>query len=88
MLLSLSLLFSSDFIMKTGKETIVAGSGKQGYKDGEGEKAVFDSYKSSIAVDQHTGFIYLSEYTNNVIRVIDPQGRREAEQRVILYSSY
>jgi hypothetical protein len=68
--------------MNTGKETIVAGSGKKGYKDGERDDAEFNlSCFSAIAVDQTTGFLYLSDSCNHVIRVINPQSRSKEEYR-------
>jgi hypothetical protein len=62
--------------LKEGKEIIVAGSGKKGFLDGSRDYAEFHfAYNEQIiAVDSHTGFIYLAEWDNHVIRVIDPQG--------------
>jgi hypothetical protein len=76
-------------MLNTGKQTIFAGSGKRGYKDGAREKAEFNFSTDwdAIAVDQHTGFIYVSDSYNHLIRVIDLQGRREVgwEQRGVIF---
>lgn len=46
----------------------------QGYKDGEGGKAMF-SYPAGIDVNQVTCDIYVCDYRNHVIRKINAQGK-------------
>jgi hypothetical protein len=64
-----------------GMEVTVAGSSKRGYLDGERENAEFDNLVGQIiAVDPHSGLIYITDWYNHVIRVIDPQGMRRIER--------
>lgn len=50
----------------------LAGSGKYGYADGDGEAAQF-SYPVGIAVADN-GDIYIADQGNNRIRTCSPQG--------------
>ena len=47
--------------------------GKQGITDGVGSDARFSS-PAGIAIDQQTGSLFVSDYGNNMIRKITPQG--------------
>lgn len=50
-----------------------AGSGQQGYQDGEATQAKF-SYPYGVTVNQQTGDVYVGDYYNHVIRKITSQG--------------
>jgi len=52
-----------------GKVTTIAGTGEQGYADGEGNHAKFNG-PSAIVVDKN-GVIYVAEAGNNRIRKIE-----------------
>jgi sugar lactone lactonase YvrE len=67
--------FGNNVIRKigpTGWVTTLAGNGNAGYVDAAGVNAQFNG-PTSVAVDQN-GFIYVTDYNNNVIRKVSPIG--------------
>ena len=56
-----------------GMISMFAGSGKQGNADGVGANASF-CRPYGIAIDQHTGNLFVSECSNHLIRKITPEG--------------
>lgn len=54
----------------TGEVTTVAGSGRAAYVDGARHEASFN-YPRGVALDHATGHLYVSDWGNNRIRVID-----------------
>jgi DNA-binding beta-propeller fold protein YncE len=56
-----------------GKPTVLAGSGKQGFKDGVGEAAEFNApHNLAVAPD---GAIYIADTSNHRVRKLDPKTR-------------
>eukprot|EP00026_Physarum_polycephalum_P008616 Phypoly_transcript_08708.p1 GENE.Phypoly_transcript_08708~~Phypoly_transcript_08708.p1 ORF type:complete len:482 (+),score=78.49 Phypoly_transcript_08708:80-1447(+) len=58
----------------SGAVSNFVGGKKKGNKDGSGTSARFNS-PEGIAIDQLTGNIYISDYINNVIRLVNLQGK-------------
>ena len=56
-----------------GNTSVFAGSGQCGRTDGVGANATFN-YPISIAIDQHTGNLFVSDQYSHTIRKITPQG--------------
>ena len=50
-----------------------AGNGQQGSSDGVGSSASFN-HPYGIAIDQHSGYLFVSDHGNHLIRKITPQG--------------
>jgi DNA-binding beta-propeller fold protein YncE len=60
-------------ITSSGNTSVFAGSGQCGRTDGVGANATFN-YPISIAIDQHTGNLFVSDQYSHTIRKITPQG--------------
>eukprot|EP00026_Physarum_polycephalum_P006872 Phypoly_transcript_06925.p1 GENE.Phypoly_transcript_06925~~Phypoly_transcript_06925.p1 ORF type:complete len:223 (-),score=27.08 Phypoly_transcript_06925:603-1271(-) len=60
-------------IMSSGFVKPFVGSGKPGYKDGMGQEASFKCPRG-IAIDQQTGNVFVSEWSNHTVRMITPEG--------------
>ena len=67
-----------------GTVSAFAGSGQPGRSDGVGSSASFNNPRG-IAIDQQTGNIFVSDYSNHSIRKITPQG--ECVKTCLLYFS-
>ncbi len=59
-------------VTPAGVVTTLAGSGSMGYANGNGRAALF-KFPSGLAVDA-SGFVYVADTDNQVIRKIDPTG--------------
>lgn len=59
-------------IAPDGEVSTLAGSGAYGYLDAQGRAALF-SQPADVAVDRN-GFVYVTDYSNQVIRKISPDG--------------
>jgi sugar lactone lactonase YvrE len=59
-------------ITPSGLVSTIAGTGAQGYTDGQGTSAQF-RYPTGVAVDG-AGYVYVSDSSNGVIRKITPSG--------------
>lgn len=57
-----------------GEATVLAGSGRQGYEEGDEGKKVTFNHPSGMAVNQKTGMIYVVDTNNHIIRRVSPQG--------------
>ncbi len=60
-------------ITPEGKVSTLAGSGVEGFADGQGAEASF-SYPVGVAVD-HEGHVYVADHSNHRIRKITPTGK-------------
>ena len=69
------LLLSSSFsyIVTAVMVTTLAGSGEQGFKDGEGLEASFH-WPHGICINRHDGYLYVCEQHTNAIRRVSMQG--------------
>ena len=63
---------------------IIAGSGKHGYSGGVGANASFYNPRG-ITIDQQTGTLFVSDFSNHAIRKISSEGRFHLSNCITLY---